>query len=80
MDILNADLALSNEANKWARSRNFKKRKSSTRKNQANTKKKDEEEPGFHFIAYVPIDGIVWRLDGMQRQPLNLGLSLLPFL
>ena len=73
MDILNADLALSNEVNKWNRAKNSKKRKGGARKSQAKAKKRDEEEPGFHFIAYVPINGIVWRLDGMQRQPANLG-------
>ena len=75
--MLNSDLALSNEVDKWNRAKNAKKRKGATRKSQAKTKKKkDEEEPGFHFIAYVPINGIVWRLDGMQRQPVNLGMIL----
>ena len=78
MDILNSDLALSNAFHKWQRVKNAKKRKLSTRKSHAKAKKKDEEEPGFHFIAYVPINGFVWRLDGMQRQPMNLGIVYSP--
>lgn len=75
--MLNSDFALSNEVDKWNRAKSAKKRKGVTRKSQAKPKKKKaEEEPGFHFIAYVPIDGIVWRLDGMQRQPVNLGTFL----
>ena len=77
MDMLNADLALSNEVDKWKRAKNAKKRKGGTRKSQAKTKKKEEEETGFHFIAYVPINGVVWRLDGMQRQPVHLGMCSL---
>lgn len=70
--MLNADLALSNEADKWKQAQNARKRKS-PKKSSAKKRKRDEDEPGFHFIAYVPINGVVWRLDGMQRQPVNLG-------
>jgi len=68
--MLNADLGLQNDFEKWEKSKNPK-RKKATSDNRK--KKKDEEEPGFHFIAYVPINGSVWRLDGLQRQPVNLG-------
>ena len=30
---------------------------------------KDEENAGFHFIAFVPIDSQIWKLDGLERQP-----------
>jgi ubiquitin carboxyl-terminal hydrolase L5 len=70
MDMLNADLGLQNDFEKWEKSRKNPKRKKAPNNNR---KKKDEEEPGFHFIAYVPINGSVWRLDGLQRQPVNLG-------
>ena len=33
----------------------------------------EEDDSGFHFIAYVPIDGEVWKLDGLDRQPEKLG-------
>lgn len=39
-------------------------------------KVKEENEEAFHFIAYVPVDGVVWELDGMRRQPVRLGIFL----
>lgn len=38
-----------------------------------------ENDEAFHFIAYVPVNGILWELDGLRRQPVRLGLSLHPF-
>lgn len=69
MDILNADLALSNEFSAWKKRKHMKK-KSGKRK----SKSKSDEESGFHFIAFVPVEGVVWRLDGLQRQPVSLGM------
>ncbi|KAL8973274.1 MAG: hypothetical protein Q9183_000074 [Haloplaca sp. 2 TL-2023] len=57
MDMLNADLQLKNDA--------------APRKGEA--KGSNEEDAGFHFIAFVPVEGKVWKLDGLQRQPQNLG-------
>ncbi|KAI7369186.1 hypothetical protein KC367_g5380 [Hortaea werneckii] len=31
------------------------------------------EEEGFHFIAYMPIQGHLWKLDGLDRHPQDLG-------
>ncbi|KAI4202571.1 MAG: hypothetical protein LQ350_002514 [Teloschistes chrysophthalmus] len=58
MDMLNADLQLKNDA--------LPRRK-------AKTKGTDDEDAGFHFIAFVPIQGNVWKLDGLERQPQKLG-------
>lgn len=33
----------------------------------------EDDDTAFHFIAYVPIDGFVWKLDGLDRQPQRLG-------
>lgn len=66
MDILNEDLSLVNDMKKVERAKNTKKK--NTRK-----VKEEEDELGFHFLAYVPINGAVWKLDGLQRQPDNLG-------
>ncbi|KAF2768977.1 cysteine proteinase [Teratosphaeria nubilosa] len=33
----------------------------------------DSEEAGFHFVAYMPINGHVWMLDGMDRFPTDVG-------
>lgn len=72
MDILNEDLSLINDMKKREKAKNTKRK--STRKI-----KDDEDELGFHFLAYVPINGAVWKLDGLQRQPDNLGNSLPPY-
>ncbi|KAK6608195.1 ubiquitin carboxyl-terminal hydrolase, family 1 [Botrytis cinerea] len=66
MDILNADLALSNEVSAW-------KKKRKTKRKSERSKSKSDVESGFHFIAFVPVEGVVWRLDGLERQPVNLG-------
>jgi ubiquitin carboxyl-terminal hydrolase L5 len=71
MDMLNADLALSNDFDKWQKSKKNLKKKNTNKV--PKKRKKDDDEAAFHFIAYVPIHRSVWRLDGLQRQPVNLG-------
>ncbi|KFY24643.1 hypothetical protein V493_05118 [Pseudogymnoascus sp. VKM F-4281 (FW-2241)] len=61
MDMLNSDLFLSNDVTSKA------KLPGKTAKNV------EQEEAGFHFISLVPIDGKLWKLDGLERQPMNLG-------
>ena len=57
MDILNADLQLKNDA---------------TYRKKGKRSVANEDEAGFHFIAFVPIEGTVWKLDGLERQPQRL--------
>ena len=58
--MLNGDLVLKNEAmNETQR----KKRKAD----------EDDSESGFHFIAFMPIKSQLWKLDGLERQPMCLG-------
>jgi ubiquitin carboxyl-terminal hydrolase L5 len=35
--------------------------------------KSSESAETFHFIAYVPVRGVLWELDGLRRQPVRLG-------
>lgn len=60
--MLNADLHLKNEA-------------TATRKSRLRRGKQysDESEAAFHFIAFVPRLGKVWKIDGLERQPESLG-------
>jgi ubiquitin carboxyl-terminal hydrolase L5 len=60
MDIFNSDLQLKNEA---------------TRRTPKTQKDDDSSssEAGFHFIAFVPAQGRVWKFDGLERQPQDLG-------
>ena len=32
-----------------------------------------ENDEAFHFISYVPVNGVVWEVDGLRRQPVRLG-------
>ncbi len=59
--MLNADLNLSNDAST----------RSSRKK--AGSIEEEQDQAGFHFIAFVPIQDCVWKLDGLERQPMNLG-------
>ncbi|MCJ1256386.1 hypothetical protein MMC24_004207 [Lignoscripta atroalba] len=61
LDMLSGDLQLKNDVH-------AKKRKS--KKVQEDL---DETDASFHFIAFVPIEGTVWKLDGLERQPQSLG-------
>ncbi|KAH7369914.1 hypothetical protein BKA65DRAFT_487322 [Rhexocercosporidium sp. MPI-PUGE-AT-0058] len=72
IDILNADLCLKHEYEKWVKTNKNPPKKAPAKKSKAE-KKQDDDEPGYHFIAYVPIRGEVWRLDGLQREPVKLG-------
>lgn len=65
MDILNEDLLLKNEA------------EAKMRGGKSTNSAEDDSIAGFHFIAFVPIDGRVWKLDGLERQPQNIGKSSL---
>ncbi|KAJ6783995.1 hypothetical protein PWT90_06906 [Aphanocladium album] len=71
MDCLNADLFLDNEASD-AKSR---KRAPTSRVASRNKKsrKRNNNEYGYHFIAYVPSGGFVWELDGLRGKPRKLG-------
>ncbi|KAL4923277.1 ubiquitin C-terminal hydrolase 37 [Aspergillus undulatus] len=61
MDILNSDLLLKSEA---ASKRNRLKKRG---------REEHEADAGFHFIAFVPALGKVWKFDGLERQPQALG-------
>lgn len=58
MDILNADLQLRWEAQSKKRSK---------------SQESNDSDSGFHFIAFMPAMGHVWKFDGLERQPQALG-------
>jgi len=33
----------------------------------------DEPVEVYHYIAYVPVDGEVWQLDGLYPHPISVG-------
>lgn len=88
---MNADLILSQAYDKWIRSKNTQSTskagvrsratatKASHKRKYTKAKPKEkvaDEEAGYHYVAYIPIDGAVWRLDGLQKQPVKIGLLL----
>ncbi|EPS26569.1 hypothetical protein PDE_01506 [Penicillium oxalicum 114-2] len=59
MDILNSDLQLHVE--------------SRTRKKASTGPNDDDDDSSFHFIAFMPVMGQVWKFDGLERQPQSIG-------
>ncbi|KAJ5335413.1 hypothetical protein N7452_007816 [Penicillium brevicompactum] len=59
MDILNSDSQLKTEA--------------TTRKRGSKGHEDDESDTAFHFIAFMPAMGQLWKFDGLERQPRALG-------
>ena len=43
------------------------------RKRRRVTMDNDYDENGFHFIAYAPALGSVWKMDGMEASPRKIG-------
>lgn len=62
--MLNSDLQLKNEATS-KRPRSAK-----------NSHDFADSDAGFHFIAFVPAMGKVWKFDGLERQPQALGMAV----
>lgn len=67
-EILAANLALQQEATSKM-SKSAKRRKNKARGKAKATK---NETPN-HYVAYVPLAGDLWKLDGMDMHPRNLG-------
>jgi ubiquitin carboxyl-terminal hydrolase L5 len=51
---------------------NRQKKKTKTSKSRP-TKKTASSESAFHFVAYMPIGGEIWRLDGLDAYPQKFG-------
>lgn len=79
MDILVSDL--DNEravlAQRRCKARNPnpkpKPKKAASRKRKAPATADDYDDSVLHFVAYLPVGGQVWKLDGMDAQPRLLG-------
>src|SRR4051812_13511988 len=63
LDLLDADLALANEAKEAA-----KKKKAARPTKRRKTK--PSTDAAFHFTAYVPVGDEVYQLDGLEQTPL----------
>ncbi|KAJ6032387.1 hypothetical protein N7540_003119 [Penicillium herquei] len=58
MDILNADIQLRSESKSKKRSKG---------------QDDNDSDGSFHFIAFMPAMGQLWKFDGLERQPQALG-------
>lgn len=73
MDILEADKHLSYRVKKAQRFLGNKKgRRKSTNSASTNGNAESYEDNAHHFIAYVPIGNEIWKLDGMEAQPIRI--------
>ncbi|KAH7029409.1 ubiquitin carboxyl-terminal hydrolase [Microdochium trichocladiopsis] len=71
MDLVSEDLILDNKMEAAEKKRCVQSRKKPTRPGRI--QKRANTEQAFHYIAYVPVDGQVWELDGFEVQPRCLG-------
>jgi len=77
MDMLNIDLALENEFDDRRKPKKKTCDPSGSKKRETVTDEDYlDDNAAFHFIAYIPINNEVWKLDGLDRQPEKLGLWL----
>lgn len=77
--MMNVDLRLKDdvvEAEKKKKRAEQAKNRKTTKRRKRNSFHREDEENGFHFIAYVPAGGSVWRMDGMEAFPRRIGKSL----
>ncbi|KAF1984114.1 ubiquitin carboxyl-terminal hydrolase [Aulographum hederae CBS 113979] len=58
-DMLNTDLGMEQRYN--------------ARKRKRKEVDDEEQEPVYHFQAFVPVNGDVWKLDGIDSNPVKLG-------
>lgn len=71
LDLLNAELCLSNAEEEQ------RKRKPAPSRFHAAKKQRKTKKPlsgaAYHFVAYVPVDGEVYQLDGLEKAPVSIG-------
>lgn len=76
IDKLVVDASLKDDVAKYERKKREAEKNGSgarKRKRRKVTMDADDEENGFHFIAYAPALGSVWKMDGMEASPRKLG-------
>ncbi|KAI0441834.1 cysteine proteinase [Xylaria telfairii] len=69
-DLLSEDLLLDNKLESAAKRKAAPAKK---RRKTTNLSKRHHEPSTYHYIAFVPVDGQVWELDGLESLPLCLG-------
>jgi ubiquitin carboxyl-terminal hydrolase L5 len=82
MEMLNTNLVVSNEYDNREKARKSRPTKGGQKSNHNNSKARRVQksqsnrfDDAYHYVAYVPISSDVWRLDGLQKCPVNIGKS-----
>ena len=74
IDLTSEDLLLDNKYEAWEKWKTRKnQRQKSNKRKSSSSSKKAQMETAFHYIAYVPVNGKVWELDGLETQPRCIG-------
>ncbi|OTB02380.1 hypothetical protein M426DRAFT_13527 [Hypoxylon sp. CI-4A] len=78
IDLLAEDLALDNKHESSLKKKRKKATNTTTTPKKSSAasrrvRKKRNVDTNYHYIAYVPLNGQVWELDGFQAKPLCLG-------
>ncbi|KAI1498430.1 cysteine proteinase [Biscogniauxia marginata] len=72
-DLVSEDLLLDNKFEAAEKKRKMGLLKKKPQNLRAASRKKADIDTSYHYIAYVPVDGQVWELDGFEAKPLCLG-------
>jgi len=67
------DLKLKSDVLASKQSKAAQKRRKGQKRKRRPQNTTEEEDNTFHFVAYVPARGHVWKLDGLDRHPQSLG-------
>lgn len=77
VDIMTVDWRLKEDAQTAAKKKRAQARPRKGKRRKGRSKMtatvKDDDETGFHFVAYVPAHGKIWKLDGIEKRPQTLG-------
>jgi ubiquitin carboxyl-terminal hydrolase L5 len=71
LDKMNVDMRLKEDFAAFER----RKRRAASKNTRKKARNDDyEDESGLHFVAFVPVNGVVWRMDGLERCPRKVGV------
>jgi len=64
MDVVHGDFCMKNSFEDWETSK-------------GPGRDEGDDNGVNHFIAFLPFEGHLWKMDGLERQPLDLGNNCL---
>lgn len=73
IDLMAEDLLMGNKAEEFEKEQKKKRKPAPRNKKRVSLKRKPDEDTANHYIAYVPVGGKVWELDGLESGPICIG-------